>query len=406
MFIFKYVLYVICFVKFNSIILPLTRHNKNYTIDESNEFNEDNEMTVDLYVGTPGQKVTLKLTNKDFSGIWLNNNNDSSSSYRPYYYSPNISSTYSYQFSEVGFFMDQDFVSGKIGKDVITVEDINKVKYVIKSCSILLDKRNKKHYYGHNIGGIIGMTNIEFFHDKYSTGILDNLMNITVIKERFYVIGENKLYLGESPYNKSEYKQCNLGGYNDKYYICSLTWNNIENEKEMTYRALFKIEYSYINSPERYFSFLVGKYFKSLINQKKCFLRDIPMKIRWIECNRDIDTSTLSSFSFSFGSDLQMNMTFQAKELFIPNDSNRTTMIFGIVYQVKEELIYDWIFGDIALKKYYMLFDLDKSSLGLYIKETKTIEKNDVMYKITVITMIICVFGIITECIIKNKLII
>lgn len=405
MLLFKYVFYSFLFLAYNSIILPLTRHNKIFAIDNSNDFTEENEMTVDLYVGTPGQRITLKLTNKDFSGVWLHTNNDISQGYRPYFYSSNISSTYSYQNSEVGFFMDRNFVSAKIGKDVVTVEDIKKEKYAIKSCSILLDKQNTIKYYGSNIGGILGLTNKEFFHDKYSTGIIDNLMNITAIKERYYVMGKDKLFLGESPYNKSEFSQCSLRGNNDKYYLCSLTWNNfnIENEKGYAYKAIFQIEYSYINAPERFFSFLIGKYFKSLITQRKCFLKDIPMTIRWIECNRDIDTSTLSSFSFSFGT---MNMTFTAKELFVPNDKNSTTMIFGIVYQVKEQLLYDWIFGDIALNKYYTLFDMDTSAVGIYPISPNEKTKNEAAFTITVIALIFCLLGSIFNCIIKKKLII
>ena len=93
-------------------------------------------------------------------------------------------------------------------------------------------------------------------------------------------------------------------------------------------------------------------------------------------------------------------------ELFVPNDKNSTTMIFGILYQVKEPLLYDWIFGDIALNKYYTLFDMDTSGVGIYpIAQNKNFKKEAIL-SITVILIIFCLLGSIFTCIIKNKLII
>lgn len=388
---------------FKSIIFPITRHPKKYFFDPPDNFLETIEISIDIWVGEPKQKVSLHLYTKDYSGIWLNRklNPEGETEYEKIYYNPNISSTFQFCNMETGFFLDQNFVTAKVGKESFLFEDLNSKQYSLNEQFFLLDKHNtKKYYHKEKIGGMIGLSMCPHYHFNKSMGILDTLIEKSYITQNIFSLDNNNLYLGEMPLKREEYKTCRIISIREQFYVCEMIWNNIFMLKSIDrltpYRVLFKIEYAFINAPQDFFGNLIGYYFHNLITEsKKCTVKQIFMLIRWIECEVDTQIDDLDDISFSLGND--MNMTFSARELFI-KDEKSGKLIFGIVYQVKEGLLYDWIFGDIILNKYSMFFDLEQKQIGIYphkFSPRSLMHRFPVIKKITLFNIIFLMLGIL-----------
>ena len=404
--------FISLFSVFKSIIFPITRHQKKFFIDPPDNFLETIEISIDIWVGEPKQKVSLHLYTKDFSGIWLNRKfvPDGEAEHEKIYYYPNISSTFQFCQMETGFFLDQNFVTAKVGKESFLFEDIKSNQYSLNEQYFLLDKHNnRKYYYKKQIGGMIGLSLNPHHHFNKSMSILDALIEKSYITENIFSLDNSNLYLGEMPLNRKEYKTCKIINLPEKFYVCEMIWNNIFMSKTFDYitpyRVLFKIEYAFINAPQDFFGILIGKYFHNLITEsKKCTVKQIFMLIRWIECDTDINLDELEDISFSFRND--MNITLSARELFIKNENNGN-LIFGIVYQVKEALLYDWIFGDIVLNKYSMFFDIEQKQIGICpqnISSISMIHQSPLIKIITLLNLTFLMFGTINN-ILSNTII-
>ena len=124
-------------------------------------------------------------------------------------------------------------------------------------------------------------------------------------------------------------------------------------------KCLIKIEFGLIQAPFNLKNYFVDNYFKNQCNQEFIIIKNIVI----ISCNKNFDISTFKNFSFVL-KDIDYEFVFTYKDLFIDNGSK---YIFSIIFDLKiNDKDNTWILGKTFMKKYQLIYDLDRKIIGLY----------------------------------------
>ena len=225
--------------------------------------------------------------------------------------------------------------------------------------------------------------------------------------------GEGKMIVDGFPHdlNKKKYLKENFVKTNaiDRQYtvlwgfkFSSINYGNQNLELGLDLRAHFEFDYGIITAPKEVGELLESLFFEKYISLNICFKEKIGVignYFFYCKKNDKFDIGKFESIYFNCA-DLYIIFELNYKDLFYIDNNN----IYFLIEFSKNSKI--WIFGEIFLRKYYIVFNQDEKTLGYYKnmekpknnknKNDNIITNNSSWYKtfiiiIILILLIICV---------------
>ena len=223
--------------------------------------------------------------------------------------------------------------------------------------------------------------------------------------------GEGKMIVDGFPHdlNKKKYLKENFVKTNaiDRQYtvlwgfkFSSINYGNQNLELGLDLRAHFEFDYGIITAPKEVGELLESLFFEKYISLNICFKEKIGVignYFFYCKKNDKFDIEKFESIYFNCA-DLDIIFELDYKDLFYIDNNN----IYFLIEFSKNSKI--WIFGEIFLRKYYIVFNQDEKTLGYYKnmekpknnknKNDNIITNNSSWYK-TFIIIIILIFLVI-----------
>ena len=366
------------------------------------------DIKVDFFVGNPPQKIQLSACLKDFATFIISKDADG---FNGGIYNKNDSDSYISLSNKVVSYFFQTFSEGINSRDIFKIEksktEFIDIEFILatkiggNSCFESLSEFIPQP-------GILGFRlaqTIYFDENITNTNFISQLKQKNLISDydfNFHFNTENSgnIIIGLKPheYDKKHYNK-------DNYFFTktsinddldwSLTFDKIyydkvelPNEKPL----LLRIEYGFINGYYQWEKIIQNIFFGELIEQKKCFrnyTHELGSTIYFFHCNKTVDISKFKPITF-FINEFNYNFTLTYEDLFEDiGDHYLFLMTFGGIS--------DLILGYPFLKKYQMIFNQDRKTIGFY-KDTKKSKKSSsslISYYIVIIVLGTILFGLI-----------
>ncbi len=341
----------------NYLIFPFQKSSKVNHIYPDNLLQNDIEIT--LLIGTPPQKVNLNLRSNLYTFFIT-----SSKINLPFpTFNEKNSKSLIKETEKVEQYLSKEYKEGfKIYETIILNEK------EIKNISLILATS-----ISYNQSGALGLRlsdNHEFANDLsfiYQIKHKYKLNNYT-----FFIKYDNdekgELIIGIYPhlydkkYNEKDFVYQRAGKINNNIdWILEFDMIKYDNKtiERINNKCLIKIEFGLIQAPFNLKNYFVDNYFKNQCNQEFIIIKNIVI----ISCNKNFDISTFKNLSFVL-KDIDYEFVFTYKDLFIDNGSK---YIFSIIFDLKiNDKDNTWILGKTFMKKYQLIYDLDRKIIGLY----------------------------------------
>ena len=185
--------------------------------------------------------------------------------------------------------------------------------------------------------------------------------------------------------------------------------NNNRDEKINDNNAYLDPSNYLIYSPKEYFELIIENYFQKYIDEDNCYLYYFDEYIS-INCDKSekFSINEIKKFPSIFFEHINLDYTFELsyKDLFVEKNNVYWFLI------VSDSMFYtsDWTLGNIFMRKYQFIFNLDTKEIGFYNpkleksnknnennenNENKNIKKENNAYKITNIILILILIFIL-----------
>ena len=155
-------------------------------------------------------------------------------------------------------------------------------------------------------------------------------------------------------------------------------------------KSLINIEYGLIQAPFKYKNYFKNNFYGDRCSEKFNDRRNVTI----VHCSSNFDITSFKDLIFEL-KDIETQFVFTYKDLFIKENNE---YIFGIVFDedvdAKDPT---WIFGKPFMKKYELVYDLDRKIIGLYKEGSESpIEKSkvNVVFIILLIILVLAVAGL------------
>ena len=155
-------------------------------------------------------------------------------------------------------------------------------------------------------------------------------------------------------------------------------------------KSLINIEYGLIQAPFKYKNYFKNNFYGDRCSEKFNERRNVTI----VHCSSNFDITSFKDLIFEL-KDIEAQFVFTYKDLFIKENNE---YIFGIVFDedvdAKDPT---WIFGKPFMKKYELVYDLDRKIIGLYKEGNESpIEKSkvNVVFIILLIILVLAVAGL------------
>ena len=330
-------------------------------------FFPNHNIIIPIQIGTPSQKISLALRSNNYNtaitSSQITNLEDITK------FNENKSSTFKttnftshYIFNEFSCAMD--------GKDKL---EINKNKIINNFSFLLITESNA------SLSGLLGLKLVDVYITN-DFNFIQQLKTYKFIKEIAYFVLYNnndnfngKFIIGSYPheiFNDKKYNEKNFifvkAGKNNNLIDYVLEFDNI-----YTYsvnlrirKCLVRYEFGFILGSTEYKNLLETHFFKDqLFKEKKCFKLVLNEKYLSFYCNKnDLDIKSFRNIKFFFH-ELNFNFVFDYKDLFYLKDN---FYYFLIVFDIDATNNFNWILGMPFIKKYLIVFDIDKKIIGFY----------------------------------------
>ena len=155
-------------------------------------------------------------------------------------------------------------------------------------------------------------------------------------------------------------------------------------------KSLINIEYGLIQAPFKYKNYFKNNFYGDRCSEKFNDRRNVTI----VHCSSNFDITSFKDLIFEL-KDIETQFVFTYKDLFIKENNE---YIFGIVFDedvdAKDPT---WIFGKPFMKKYELVYDLDRKIIGLYKEGNESpIEKSkvNVVFIILLVILILAVAGL------------
>ena len=377
------------------IIYPFKKSTKDKKSYPEDLLQNDLEITIDI--GKPAQKVDLNLRSKVYA-LFVS----SSEIGLPYpTYNPKISKTYIQLSKNTSNFERQEFVKGyKIFESfLINKKEINNITLVLAT-KIAYNEAGAlglRLLKTHEFGG-----NLSFIYQMKKAANLDNYaftLKYNDDENGELIIGSYP-HLYDKKYNAQNFyfSRARDIGANIDWVIDfdAIRYNNKSISGIIT-KCLIQIEFGLILAP-----FNLKKYFNDNFFLNRCQEQFYNKRnITIIHCKKNIDITKFKDLSFIL-KDIDYKFILNYKDLFIEQDDE---YIFVIVFDNNTfNKNPHWILGKPFMKKYQLVYDLDRKIIGLY-KENNNIEKheNNYIYIFVLIVLIVIIIVLIVYIIYYNK---
>ena len=375
----KFLLYfVFVFPCIFNLILPFyIEKNQNDSLSFYDKFINNNKIT-DFYIGTPPKKIPIYIK----------------SEYFPFYisifsdiYNPNNSQTYKQISQRISFLLLNKIVTqGYQSKETFIFDNntINDFPFFLEIIPLF------------NLSGILGL-NLKPQLDLESNSLLYNLKNKKLISNYIWTyefIDDKKekgnLIIGEFPhnYNPSKYKEQLfkktkaeiVGNFIDWYILFDTI--KIGNYSINIRKVLLRLEFGLIKGTKQLEEIIINNYLKGKKYEK------IKENIYTYYCFND--KSIIDNFQSIIFYIKELNETFilSKEDLFTEYQKRYYLNIFFPDY---DEIVPFWILGNIFLKKYQFIFNIDQKTIGYYSGYTNN-SKNFVRIIFIFILIIILIF--------------
>ena len=334
---------------------------------------KENTLLSEINIGTPPQKLGLKLTLTDYL-FYIGGKN---SRFQNKFIETN-SDTYK-SISNALYFSISNIREGFLSSDIFYFNTNSKDS---KEMNFILGTETDQC----KEGGIIGLNMKDLDSKNYEKyNFINILKNNGFIKDYYFTIEYNNnsgnLIIGDLPHNYNN-------SYNEKYFkdiyvsifTDVLTWNiNLdliyiadnplsENKKivgEKIY-GYFKLEIGIILGTDRYRLYLLNDFMAEKIDKGLCFEIISTFYISYY-CKEELDLSKFKSLYF-YVKGLDYTFELNYKDLFYNNNdgNNYFLVYFNADYNEEEGSSFFWTFGEPLFKKYRLVFNQDTKRIGFY----------------------------------------
>jgi hypothetical protein len=155
-------------------------------------------------------------------------------------------------------------------------------------------------------------------------------------------------------------------------------------------KSLINIEYGLIQAPFKYKNYFKNNFYGDRCSEKFNDRRNVTI----VHCSSNFDITSFKDLIFEL-KDIETQFVFTYKDLFIKENNE---YIFGIVFDedvdAKDPT---WIFGKPFMKKYELVYDLDRKIIGLYKEGNESPSeksKVNILFIILLVILILAVAGL------------
>ena len=375
-------------LKTEILIIPFEKNEEKKPFNFTKDIIE-NLMYTNISVGTPYQKIKSYITlNKGAFYI--------SDYYIPKQFDINLSSTFNFESNDMNFSSDEEFIKGKLSKDILQFLNI-KGKNIILSNITFIYATNCNNNLKPFPSGLGFMLKTVPSKQKYN--FLYQLKEKNIISSYTFTIkfkNENsgQIIIGDYPhiYNNNfilrDFQYTKILDF-DNFFQWKFQIEKVFNNEEVIenkVKVIISLNYGICIGGNTYLKIINSTFFKEYIEKGICEykLSDNNL-IYFFECNSNIEISKFPKLKFY---QKIMNYTFELdyNDLFILKDEK---LYFLIGFRKRSS--YDWVLGVPFLKKFQLVFDQEREIIGIYTNFNK--KKNDYFFKIlTVCCLLIIVF--------------
>ena len=378
------------------IIIPFQKSSPNLSglsPEEIFQKIKDNTLLAEIKLGTPPQKIELKLELTEY--IFFIGGKSSSCQKK---FIENDSETYK-KIKDSIYFTILNIRESYIASDYFYFDkDIHNKNEINFLLGIDTDKISA--------GGKLGLNIQDVDTKKYANyNFINTLKNKGIIKDFYFTIkyhdeNSGNLIIGDLPHNfDNSYNSKNFKDMYISMFTDVLTWNinldsiyvaedKLSEKKKIVGEKIygyFKLEFGIILGTERYRLNLLNDFMSDKISSGLCFEKKSAFYVTYY-CKPEVDISKLKNLYF-YIKELDYTIELDYKDLFFKaSDGNNYFLIyFNADYGSDDGADYFWTFGEPLFKKYNLVFNQDIKRIGLYTKyntnTTSDIKENNLKDK-------------------------
>ena len=359
-----------------------TKENKSYP-----ENLLQNDLEITLKIGTPPQSVDLNLRSRIYTFFVT-----SSQVNLPYKLFNEKESTSLVQISK----RETNFTNMEYSKGLKISESIYINNKELKGITLMLGTE-----LAYNECGALGLRLINSHESSNDLSFIYQIKKYANLDSYTFTLKykndeEGDLIIGAYPHvydNKFNEKNflyskagSNKNGVNWVLNFDVIRYNN-KSVNVGSKKSLINIEYGLIQAPFKYKNYFKNNFYGDRCSEKFNDRRNVTI----VHCSSNFDITSFKDLIFEL-KDIETQFVFTYKDLFIKENNE---YIFGIVFDedvdAKDPT---WIFGKPFMKKYELVYDLDRKIIGLYKEGNESPSEKSKVNVVFIILLIILVLAV------------
>ena len=359
-----------------------TKENKSYP-----ENLLQNDLEITLKIGTPPQSVDLNLRSRIYTFFVT-----SSQVNLPYKLFNEKESTSLVQISK----RETNFTNMEYSKGLKISESIYINNKELKGITLMLGTE-----LAYNECGALGLRLINSHESSNDLSFIYQIKKYANLDSYTFTLKykndeEGDLIIGAYPHvydNKFNEKNffyskagSNKNGVNWVLNFDIIKYNN-KSVNVGSKKSLINIEYGLIQAPFKYKNYFKNNFYGDRCSEKFNERRNVTI----VHCSSNFDITSFKDLIFEL-KDIETQFVFTYKDLFIKENNE---YIFGIVFDedvdAKDPT---WIFGKPFMKKYELVYDLDRKIIGLYKEGNESPSEKSKVNVVFIILLIILVLAV------------